>query len=280
MKRERRCGVILRYQNQVLCVFQKSSGFIGFPKGSKESLETDEECAARELFEETGIRISSESLIMCTRWNVIHNHIYFEVMIDDLMFDLLQNFEIKDVDEIEKVEWLDLYGLQHKNIASFTRSLLNRIIRKEKTVSLKNYLLTCVEEIIQHNKALDLESIEARKRLQKKLDDFDPYESDNSIDGSCTNNESFNDCNHDNLDKYDKLEKNNLDTLGKFYKLDTFNKLNSSDFESIYPDNQFFPCKWNYNKSKSQYYNSNLSFTKKRKYHSYCYNQHQNLLYL
>ncbi len=64
MNYEKSCGAaVLRERNGIreyLLVFNKkgdASGHWGFPKGHIEDGETELECAAREIFEETGLRV-------------------------------------------------------------------------------------------------------------------------------------------------------------------------------------------------------------------------------
>ena len=59
---EKSCGCVV-FNNGKVLVEKSLSGFYGFPKGHIENGETDEECAIRETFEETGIsaRVDSSS---------------------------------------------------------------------------------------------------------------------------------------------------------------------------------------------------------------------------
>lgn len=53
---ERSCGCIV-FNNGKVLIEKSLHGFYGFPKGHVEEGETYEECAVRETFEETGIKV-------------------------------------------------------------------------------------------------------------------------------------------------------------------------------------------------------------------------------
>lgn len=64
-KKQRRVGagtVILDYKNKKVLIVQSYHGKWGLPKGEKNYNETLEECAIRETFEETGIRLLQSDL--------------------------------------------------------------------------------------------------------------------------------------------------------------------------------------------------------------------------
>lgn len=56
MKKEKSCGCIVIDKDKVLLVKQ-NDGHTAFPKGHVEKNETEEECAIRETFEETGLKV-------------------------------------------------------------------------------------------------------------------------------------------------------------------------------------------------------------------------------
>ncbi len=56
MKKEKSCGCIVIDNDKVLLVKQ-NDGHTAFPKGHIEQGETEEECALRETFEETGLKV-------------------------------------------------------------------------------------------------------------------------------------------------------------------------------------------------------------------------------
>ena len=57
MKNEKSCGVIVEHNGKILIVQQKKSGNYGFPKGHILPNETEEECAIREVKEETNVDV-------------------------------------------------------------------------------------------------------------------------------------------------------------------------------------------------------------------------------
>ena len=56
MRKEKSCGCIVIDDDKVLLVKQ-NDGHTAFPKGYVEKGETEEECAIRETFEETGLKV-------------------------------------------------------------------------------------------------------------------------------------------------------------------------------------------------------------------------------
>lgn len=56
MRKEKSCGCIVIDDDKVLLVKQ-NDGHTAFPKGHIEKRETEEECAIRETFEETGLKV-------------------------------------------------------------------------------------------------------------------------------------------------------------------------------------------------------------------------------
>ena len=56
MKKEKSCGCIVINNGEVLLV-KHNDGHIAFPKGHIENGETEEQCALRETYEETGLKV-------------------------------------------------------------------------------------------------------------------------------------------------------------------------------------------------------------------------------
>ena len=89
-----------------LVVKGKSSNIWSFPKGRTNYEEEDENlCAERELFEETGIRISTKGLPKI----VIGRNIYF---IKHTKKEEFQNFHIHDEYEVAEVSWKAIHELR------------------------------------------------------------------------------------------------------------------------------------------------------------------------
>jgi len=93
-------GVILKNTktNSLLMIKGVQSQLWGFPKGSSEVGETDIECAKRELYEETGIRIKLDKRktikIYCRNYYLVEGD-----------FSSLKP-QIQDNSEIEDVKWV------------------------------------------------------------------------------------------------------------------------------------------------------------------------------
>ena len=56
MRKEKSCGCIVINNGEVLLV-KHNDGHIAFPKGHIENGETEEQCALRETYEETGLKV-------------------------------------------------------------------------------------------------------------------------------------------------------------------------------------------------------------------------------
>lgn len=142
-KQNRRCGIVFKCGDRILCVHQKASGLIGAPKGLKEANETDEECALREFKEETGIILTKECLQNAQQITTIYNHVYFIVETDVLCDPSVNTF---DHNEIEKLEWIKLEDLTRRPIASFTKHLIFKLQNSARTNAMFYYCSKIVAE--------------------------------------------------------------------------------------------------------------------------------------
>lgn len=65
MKKEKSCGAVVYREKdsacEVLLIKHKNGGHWAFPKGHVEKKETEEETALREIWEETGLRVSLDT---------------------------------------------------------------------------------------------------------------------------------------------------------------------------------------------------------------------------
>ena len=119
----RRGGIIFLKKNetfndtQFLVVRGKDSGIWSFPKGRMDENEDEEVCAIREVYEETGIVISS---LEGKNKLKIGRNTYFIIYVDTI--DEYNQFNIKDTYEVDVVEWKtfsELKGLScNKDIRS------------------------------------------------------------------------------------------------------------------------------------------------------------------
>ena len=93
----------------ILCVLGRESGKWGFPKGSFKENESLEECACRELKEETGLILKKDIFKLKRK---IGSHIYFSVEYTGLM-----KINIQDTKEIQNAKWFrlkELYKMHDK----------------------------------------------------------------------------------------------------------------------------------------------------------------------
>jgi 8-oxo-dGTP pyrophosphatase MutT (NUDIX family) len=82
-------------------------GIWSLPKGRIQDQETEEECAIRELYEETGIRLDTVANLPRI---VIGRNVYFISYINKYN---LQTFNIIDKKEVEEVSWKTIYELRN-----------------------------------------------------------------------------------------------------------------------------------------------------------------------
>lgn len=132
MKKEKSCGAIIFYNNQVLLIKQHQR-FWGFPKGHIEDGETEVETAIREVKEETNVDIVVEESLRfenhyITDTNIDKTVIFFVAHPIDNMNIVAQEAEIKDVKWIdaEKVE----ETLTFDNLKELWRTVYQEVIEK------------------------------------------------------------------------------------------------------------------------------------------------------
>lgn len=119
------CGIICRYicgnEVYVLVVKGQIGQKWGFPKGNKLDYETEEECAMRETYEETGLLIElDESAVrvpltrnvyfICTFYSIFDTQFGTRCMSPSV----LEPSEHTETDEIEDVRWMTLSQLQKR----------------------------------------------------------------------------------------------------------------------------------------------------------------------
>jgi len=98
-------GVILIHQDKILLVFGKCHQKWSIPKGHIDPNESLMECAARELYEETGVSVTltSDNPTFCDERSVYYKH----------AIDEAPNVEVKDSYEIEKASWFTMPELRN-----------------------------------------------------------------------------------------------------------------------------------------------------------------------
>jgi 8-oxo-dGTP pyrophosphatase MutT (NUDIX family) len=125
----KKCGIIYfdALTDKYLLVLGKKSDKWGFPKGHMEDGESEEECAMREFFEETGIQIEKKHLLEKLRFK---NNIYFNVLCDGK-----SKFNIQDTNEILKACWFtlpEMASIDKDSINFGLKSWLNYFLEKER----------------------------------------------------------------------------------------------------------------------------------------------------
>lgn len=100
MNKYRGAGVIIYNSNiDSLVIVKGNQNIYSFPKGHIKNNETLEECASRELNEETGVYISPEKIAQCNKI-IIYEYVYFIMNVTEEF-----KFKIIDVKEIIDCKW-------------------------------------------------------------------------------------------------------------------------------------------------------------------------------
>lgn len=105
---------------KLLVVKGNSSGIYSFPKGRQYDDETVETCAAREVMEETGIKVSEDELLNSKRCKIGKNT-YFILEVNECDY---KNFHINDTREICEVSWKRIDELKEINCNKDIRNVL------------------------------------------------------------------------------------------------------------------------------------------------------------
>lgn len=97
-------GVIIYDRiNDAIVIVKGNQDIYSFPKGHKKRVETMEECAIREIHEETGLTFSVDTIKQCKSINV-YEYTYYIMHIDDGM-NTLTEFNVIDHHEINTCKW-------------------------------------------------------------------------------------------------------------------------------------------------------------------------------
>lgn len=109
-KREIAGGILISEHNNVffiLCVKQKETGKWGPPKGGKYLHETYEECAQREIMEETSIHLNIDLFI--NKISIMNNNYYIVNLTQSGMKNKIHNFNYNKIDykEVEDIRWIE-----------------------------------------------------------------------------------------------------------------------------------------------------------------------------
>lgn len=112
------CIVLSKDKKKILFVKTKKCNKWGPPKGRLNKGESVSECAMRELFEETGIKVDISEDKKC--YEVFQNCFFYNILLDEKIL-----FEIHDKNEIGEIKWFDIDSIltdinkDHRNIFGF-----------------------------------------------------------------------------------------------------------------------------------------------------------------
>lgn len=128
----KRCGIIFVKTTDniknILVVKGSSSGIWSLPKGKVADGESDEECACREVWEETGIVINPDFVKDLPKIKIDHN-IYFIYNLDMLGKDINDfQYSINDTDEISDIQWKTFTDLSNTSINKDIRNILTQTL--------------------------------------------------------------------------------------------------------------------------------------------------------
>jgi len=127
VKKEKSCGaIVFSIQNDVphvLMIKHVHGGHWSFPKGHVEGIETEEQTAHREVFEETGIKMEiipgyRKIVSYSPRFNVSKTVVYF-------LAKALCNVIVPQEEEISQAEWVKLNECKDRVTFSNDIELLN-----------------------------------------------------------------------------------------------------------------------------------------------------------
>lgn len=96
-------AIIYDSLNNSLVIVKGNQNIFSFPKGHLKKLETLEECASREVYEETGVFFSPSILQNC-KSIVIYEYIYYIVVLKNGV-NYMPFFNIIDTHEINTCKW-------------------------------------------------------------------------------------------------------------------------------------------------------------------------------
>lgn len=103
-------GVIIYDRiNDAIVIVKGNQDIYSFPKGHKKRTESMEECAVREIHEETGLIFSVDTIKQCNAINVFE-YTYYIMHMDDGM-NTLTNFNVVDHREINSCNWYTITEL-------------------------------------------------------------------------------------------------------------------------------------------------------------------------
>lgn len=131
----KRAGIILTHQNKYLLVQGIHSKKWSFPKGCIETGETTLQCAIRELEEETGVKLNTNTESLTKEYIYYDTHLFSYT--SDRHEDI--NVCINDKKEISKIKWFTAYELKkltmnerNRCLGYFIEENINPLFKKPK----------------------------------------------------------------------------------------------------------------------------------------------------
>ena len=112
------CIIMDANKTKILLVKGTTSECWGFPKGASENGETTIECAARETFEETGIKVHINNN---SKKEIINNITYYYLTIPNNK-ELVYEGTV-DKTEISDINWINIYDLVQHSIPNINKSV-------------------------------------------------------------------------------------------------------------------------------------------------------------
>ncbi len=140
-RKNTRCGAIIFNKNLTKMLIVENNYLFkekhiskwGMPKGIINYNETFNECAMREIWEETGLEINIDKKQLFLK---INNTYYFPIKIDE--HNLNYKFNIHDKEEIRSVKWYEIDYIKNcLNINKDLHLLLSNYLYRAKTISNK-----------------------------------------------------------------------------------------------------------------------------------------------
>lgn len=129
----KRCGIIFvkeyNCQKYLLVVKGSFSGIWSLPKGRIQEGETEEECASREVYEETGVNIHPNFINSLPKINIDYN-VYFILNLDTMsqIDESKFKYNINDKNEVCEIAWKSFNELYNLHCNKDIRNILKQTI--------------------------------------------------------------------------------------------------------------------------------------------------------
>lgn len=134
-------GMVVGYKNEEFCVLATKRGkgtpdFQGYwcmPCGYLDHNETTEQAITREIYEETGIKISTELIKLHSIDSIPDNvkqNVTIRYIVNTLCINDYPSLKDPDINEVEEIKWIPLYETEHYNWAFDHESLIKDNLKK------------------------------------------------------------------------------------------------------------------------------------------------------